>query len=123
MLYKEIPCPVCNGYGFISGCDENSIWSSVCSNCNGKSTIVVAMTNGDIIRKCNNEQLSKVYYNLRNRAIYFNGKNNRLLPGAFNRPEEFLLWLNKEADELDIRAIFDCIDEKDFENPYTKASN
>ena len=118
MIYKEILCPTCNGCGHITGWDENSIWSTTCSNCNGRQTITTPMTNGDIIRICSNEQLLKVYYNLQNTALYSGGDNNRLLS---NSQEDFLLWLNKEADDVDIASIFDFIyDENDPGNQYNK---
>lgn len=121
MLYKEIVCPICKGHGFINGGDENSIWSKTCDNCHGYQLISVPMTNGDIIRACNNEQLSIVYCNLEKWAIYSGGSNKRLLNR--DNAEDFLLWLNKEADDIDIKTIFDFIDEKNYENPYLKTVN
>ena len=119
MLYKEICCPKCNGHGFISHSEENGIWSENCTDCcNG--TIVVPMTNGDIIRTCNNEELVKVHHNLNQYALYSGGENNRLLDSS---PEDFLLWINKKADDIDIRTIFDFVDEKEYEHPYLKVMN
>lgn len=120
MLYKEIICPVCNGHGFVSGGDDKSIWSKSCDNCNHSGFITVPMTNGDLIRKCNNEQLQKVYFNLKTWAIYSGGDENRLLDDS---PEDFLLWLSKETDKIDIKTIFDFIDEKDYEHPYLKITS
>ena len=94
MLYKEIICPKCNGYGFISHCEENSIWAECCTECHN-GTIVVPITNGDVIKRCNNEQLTKVYINLGKWAIYSGGNNNRLL--YQDNVEDFALWLNKET--------------------------
>lgn len=119
MLYKEIVCPVCNGHGFISGGDDHSIWSKTCDNCNGHQLVVVPMTNGDIIRACNNEQLVRVHYNLQSWALYSGGDKNRLLDDS---QEDFLLWLNKDADDIDLKTIFDFIDEKDYEHPYISIS-
>lgn len=116
MIYKEIICPICNGCGFISGSDDHSIWSEGCDNCNNNGSLVIPMTNGDIIRLCNNEQLLTVYYNLDKIAIYSSNNNKRLLNK--NDPDDFLLWLNKDADDIDLRTIFDFINEKDFEHPY-----
>lgn len=120
MLHKEICCPKCNGHGHISGGDENSIWSKTCDKCNGHGHIVIPMTNGDIIRTCNDEELVKVYYNLKQWALYSGGENNRLLN---NSPEDFLLWINKEADDIDLRTIFNFVDKKQYEHPYLKAAN
>lgn len=119
MLYKEIICPACNGHGFICGGDEHSIWSKTCDECTGRGLVVVPMTNGDVIRTCNNEQLMEVYCHLGDYAIYSGGKNNRLLS---SHPNDFLLWLNKETDNIDLRTIFDFIDEKDYEHPYISIS-
>ena len=99
MLYKEIVCPKCNGYGFISHYEENGVWSECCTECHN-GIIVVPMTNGDIIRRCNNEQLIKVFSSLKNRSI------------------NLLLWLNKETDKCDLETTFDFINEKDYEHPY-----
>ena len=118
MLYKEIVCPICNGYGHICGGDENSIWSKTCDNCNGNQLIAVPMTNGDVIRICNNEQLLTVYYNLEKWAIYSGGSNNRLLNK--DNAEDFLLWLNKDVDDIDLNSIFDFINKEDYEHPYIK---
>ena len=118
MLYKETVCPVCNGHGFISGSDECSIWAEPCANClNGM--IVVPMTNGDLIRRCTNEQLLKVLINLTHNTIYSGGEHNRLLRST---PEDFAFWLDKATDDLDLRTVFDFVDEKDFEHPWTKVA-
>jgi hypothetical protein len=113
MLYKEAVCPVCNGYGFISGSSDCAIWSERCVNCQN-GTIVVPVTNGDLIRRCTNEQLATVRENLASWAIYSGGENNRLLD---NSSEDFLLWLNKATDDLDLQTIFDFVDPKDYEHP------
>lgn len=117
MLFKETVCPVCSGHGFISGSDDCSIWSKPCTNCQNGS-IVVPVTNGDLIRRCTNDQLLKALTNLTHWAIYSGGEHNRLL---LSTPEDFLFWLNKAADDTDCRTIFDFIDKTDFEHPYTKA--
>lgn len=116
MLYKETVCPVCNGHGFISGHDDCSIWASQCANCQNGS-IVVPVTNGDLIRRCTNDQLLQVFTNLTHNAIYSGGEHNRLL---LSTQEDFLFWLNKATDDLDLRTIFDFVDEKDYEHPWTK---
>lgn len=121
MLYKKIICPVCKGYGFINGGDDYSIWSKTCDNCYGYQLVAVPMTNGDVIKCCNNEQLAKVYINLGKWAIYSGGTNKRLLNK--DNTEDFLLWLNKEADKIDLETIFDFIDEKNYEYPYLKKVN
>lgn len=117
MLYKEAVCPKCKGYGFISHYDENSVCSESCQECSN-GIIVVPMTNSDVIKCCNNEQLAKVYINLGKWAIYSGGNNNRLL--YQDNVEDFELWLNKETDKIDLETIFDFIDEKDYEHPYLK---
>lgn len=118
MLYKEIACPACNGHGFICGGDDHSIWSKTCDNCNGIGFVFARKTNGDMIRTCNNEQLMEVYCHLGDYAIYSGGENNRLLDST---PSDFLLWLNKEVDDVDLRTIFDFINKEDCEHPHTKA--
>lgn len=118
-MYKEIICPVCNGRGYISGGDDYSTWSKTCDNCNGHQFVVVPMTNGDIIRACNNEQLAKLHHNLKVWALYSGGNNNHLLNDS---QEDFLLWLNKDADEIDLKTVFDFMDEDDYEHPYISIS-
>ena len=117
MLYKETICPVCNGHGFITESTDCSISCRPCPGACRDGTIVVPMTNGDVIRTCNNEQLVKVYDNLSKEAIYSGGEHNRLLDYS---SEDFLIWLNKATDELDLRTIFDFVDKKLFEHPWTK---
>lgn len=118
MLYKETVCPVCNGNGFISHWDENSISAESCTNCQN-GLIAVPMTNGDLIRRCTNEQLLKVLINLTHTAIYSGGEHNRLL---LSTPEDFAFWLDKATDDLDLRTVFDFVDEKDFEHPWAKVA-
>lgn len=118
MLYKETICKSCNGYGFITEATENSISSRPCPHCH-EGRVAVPMTNGDLIRRCTNEQLNKVYFNLDQVAIYSGGDNNRLL---LKEPDDFLLWLNKAVDDVDLRTIFDFVNENDYESPWTKTS-
>ena len=119
MLYKEIICPVCNGHGFLSGGDDHSVWSKPCPNHCHNGLIVVPVTNGDLIRRCTNEQLVKVHINLNQEAIYSDSEHKRLLSDTL---EDFALWLDKETDDLDLRTIFDFINEKDFEHPWIKGN-
>lgn len=58
--------------------------------------------NGDKIRQCTNEQLMKVYKNLKTNAIYVNGE----LMSINYYPGHFLAWLNKESDKVDEETIF-----------------
>lgn len=118
-MYKAILCPKCNGRGYISGHDDHSIWSEICTECNGECTVLGLMTNGEIIRKCNNEDLVKVFNNLNKWAIYSGGNDNRLL--FKSDPEDFLLWLNKEVDKIDMETIFDFIDEDKHDEEYNLA--
>ena len=117
MLYKETICQECRGYGFITESTECSISSKPCPARCHEGRVVVPMTNGDLIRRCTNEQLNKVYFNLDSWAIYSGGQNNRLL---FKEPDDFLLWLNKATDDTDLQTIFDFINENDQEHPWTK---
>ena len=74
------------------------------------------MTNYDRFMKCTPEQLASVFYNLKENAIYANGR----LLNIEENPKDFLLWLNKESDYLDSQIFemrikkvslvyFDCI--------------
>lgn len=116
MLYKETMCTVCNGRGFISGSSECSVWAEPCTNCQN-GMIATFVTNGDLIRSCSNDLLLQVFTNLTHNAIYSGGEHNRLL---LSTPEDFLFWLNKATDDLDLRTIFDFINPKDYEHPWTK---
>jgi hypothetical protein len=116
MLYKELICPVCRGYGFISRTSDNAAWSEPCTNCY-KGSIVEPITNGDLIRGCTNEQLAKVYENINSNALYSGGERNRLLATT---GEDFLLWLDKAADDVDLQTIFDFINVKDYEHPWLR---
>ena len=118
MLYKEIPCPICNGQGYTTYGTECSIFSKPCDNCLRTGMIAAEITNGDLIRSCNNEQLTRVYANLKKWAIYSGGENSRLLDDS---PEDFLLWLNKETDKTDLFTIFPFINIDDYKHPYFAA--
>ena len=74
------------------------------------------MTNYDRFMKCTPEQLASVFYNLKENAIYANGR----LLNIEENSKDFLLWLNKESDYLDSQIFemrikkvslvyFDCI--------------
>lgn len=119
MLYKETLCPECSGHGFITECTECSISSKPCPARCYEGRIVVPITNGDLIRRCTNEQLLKVLTNLTHTAIYSGGEHNRLL---LSTQEDFAFWLDKATDDLDLRTIFDFVDEKDFEHTWTKVA-
>lgn len=119
MLYKEIACPECNGRGYIAGVSETSMWTKMCDNCHGSGVVATPMTNGDVIRACDNEELVYIYSNLKQCAIYSGGENNRLLSRS---PEDLLLWINKETDDIDLRTIFDFINKTDYENPHLKTT-
>lgn len=109
MLYKETVCKTCNDSGFVTEAADCTISSKPCpDDCH------ILMTNGDLIRCCTNEQLQIVYQNLKHNAIYSGGYgdgNNRLLFDT--EPDDFIFWLNKPTDDLDLRTIFDFIDEKE----------
>ena len=108
-MFRSVCCPECNGRGFNTIYSENSIGTKICEKCQGSAMISVPMTNGEIIRILSNEELHKVLYTLRDSAIYSGGVHNRLLLTSEN-PEDLLLWLNKEADDIDMRTIFPFID-------------
>ena len=57
-MAKQIVCPACNGYGFVSVCGENSIGAYTCDHCNGAGKIEVPMTNADRIRAMSDEELA-----------------------------------------------------------------
>lgn len=116
MLWRETICPVCRGQGFIGRSSECAVWCTPCVNCQN-GIIVVPVKNGDLIRQCTNEQLVRVYEGLKSCALYSGGDNSRLLDSS---AEDFKLWLNKATDEVDLRTIFDFVNEKDYEHPWTK---
>ena len=118
MLKAKI-CPECNGLGFITVSTENSIGARPCYECNSKGVVAVPMTNGDIIRSCNNKQLLIAFENLNTMAIYSEENNRRLL--YTDDPDDFKLWLDKEADLLDMRTIFNFIDEEEHDKEFDLA--
>lgn len=120
MFYKETMCKTCNGYGFITESTDHSISSRPCPDRCHNGIVVVPMTNGDVIRRCTDEQLQRVYHNLKNNAIYSGGEKIRLLFDS--EPEDFLEWLRKETDDLDHRTIFDFLAEDAYSNPYSEVA-
>ena len=98
-MLKTVTCPDCGGYGFVTHNEDNGVWSERCKNCDGLGVISKFMTNGDVIRYCDNEELVKLYNNL---------KENKLL---FDSVESISAWINKETDEHDMENIFNFIDE------------
>lgn len=56
-MTKKIPCPDCNGRGYICGHSEYSTWSEVCANCHGTGIIEAPMANADRIRAMSDEEL------------------------------------------------------------------
>lgn len=115
-MLKVKACPKCKGHGFITVFTENSIGARPCYECNSKGAVAVPMTNGDIIRSCNNEQLVIVFENLNTSVIYSEEKNRRLL--FFSDPDDCKLWLDKEADSLDMKTIFNFIDEEEHDREF-----
>lgn len=97
-MYKKVVCPECNGSGFKSIAKDYGAWSTWCSKCNRKGFVVEPMTNGDIIRRCNNEQLAKVLDNMGN--YFFNS---------------FSSWTSKEATDSDRGLIFDFISKEEWD--------
>ena len=120
MFYKETMCKTCNGYGFITESTDCSISSRPCPDGCHNGIVVVPMTNGDVIRRCTDEQLQRVYQNLGNNAIYSGGEKPRLLYDS--EPEDLVEWLHKETDDLDRRTIFDFIDKDAYSNPYLEVA-
>lgn len=98
-------CTNCSGNGYVTYYDDLSAWSKLCKKCNG--TGINPITNGDIIRQSNNEEIQKILNNLNKWAIYSGGTNNRLL--FKDKPEDLTLWLNKETDSMDMETIFNFI--------------
>ena len=117
MLYKEISCPSCGGAGFFGRHSDCAVWSEPCTECiNG--TVVVPVTNGDIIRRCTNEELAKVHIALAENALYSGVENHRLL--NTDTYEDFLLWLDKPVEDLDLQTIFEFVDKDKYEHPWSR---
>lgn len=55
---KEVPCPDCDGKGFIAKFGEYSVWSERCQNCGGTRIVKVPVTNADHIRAMSDEELA-----------------------------------------------------------------
>lgn len=57
-MMKEVPCPKCQGHGFISNFNEYSAWAETCSDCSGSGVIMQPMTNADRVRTMSDEELA-----------------------------------------------------------------
>ena len=97
-IYRDRPCPICNGMRFTTIVGENSIGCSRCEECQGTGFVQVAITNGDRIRELDNVGLRKVIRGLLNTAVY-SGDPVRLL--NIEDDQDLQEWLDKESNEHD----------------------
>lgn len=58
-MYKEVPCPECDGHGFHAKFNEYSAWSERCKKCNGTGIVSEPTTNADRIRAMSDEELAE----------------------------------------------------------------
>ena len=57
-MYKDVPCPECEGHGFHAKFGEYSVWSEMCKRCGGTGIVKEKMTGADRIRDMSDEELA-----------------------------------------------------------------
>ena len=119
MYKKQIPCPECNGHGYISGGNENGSWAKTCPHCMGKRNITVPMTRADRFRSMTDEELVNAIQCIMNAVIqdqsFFCQEKvecMNMMDSPNEIPDEWckrclLEWLRKPADGTRIRYGFD----------------
>ena len=94
-MTKQVVCPVCNGYGFVSVCGENSIGAYTCDHCNGAGEIEIPMTNADRIRAMSDEELA---WELMTWRIETEAKHHGVESNYPNTKTAILEWLKQTAE-------------------------
>lgn len=94
-MMKEVPCPKCQGHGFISHFDEYSVWAETCSDCGGSGVIMQPMTNGDRIRAMSDEELAEHIWK---KCGCPNGKNNITCGYVGDCRDCWIDWIRQPAE-------------------------
>ena len=90
-MYKEVPCPECDGHGFHAKFNEYSAWSERCKKCSGTGIVREPMTNADRIRAVSDEELARFLS-----SIYGSGTNDGNMRDGFIWGVD---WLRQPAEE------------------------
>ena len=106
-IYRDRPCPICNGRGYVTICGENSIGCSRCEECQGTGFVQVAITNSERLAELHTpEDQLKFMRGFHKWAKYGDTPLRLLNPEEID--EDMLIWLNKVSDESDY-VIFENI--------------
>lgn len=96
-MYKEVPCPECDGRGFHAKFNEYSVWSERCEKCNGTGIVREPMTNADRIRAMSDEELATHMWN---KFGCPDGRNHTTYDCLGNSCKDcWLDWLSQPAEE------------------------
>ena len=117
MKNKAIPCPDCEGQGYINGGSEFATWSRICDRCKGTGTIMVPKTRADRIRSMTDEELAVYIQSLMNEGdTGFHCQQKKecsdLLECDECPPEEWctkcmIAWLQQPIEEPKLPNIFE----------------
>lgn len=112
MQTKIITCPDCDGYGFISGCEDNGIWSRPCDRCHRYGYIQVPLTNGDRIRRLSDKELADCIYDLNMEGTFCENRKECIEKMEKDQLTDEMCkkclaeWLQKPVEEDEIPSGF-----------------
>lgn len=99
-IYRDKPCSSCNGKGYITILNENSIGCIGCKECFNTGIVQRAITNSERIAELHTpEDQLKFFRGFARWAKYAGTPLRLIFPESDD--EEMLEWLNKVSDETD----------------------
>lgn len=99
-IYRERPCPICNGRGCITISTENSISCVSCEECFSTGYVTIPITNNERINELiTPEEKLKFFKGFSTNAKYSSAPRRILNPEECD--DDMLEWFNKVSDELD----------------------
>ena len=112
MKNKAIPCPNCEGHGYINGGSEFATWSRTCDRCHGTGTIMVPKTIADCIRSMTDEELAAYWFNHYDNFCQNKPECGDILDDDKRIPDHLCIacvleWLRKPAEEPKLPNIFE----------------
>jgi len=98
-IYRDRPCPICNGKGFITIIGENSIGCSSCEECHHTGMVLTAITNNERMNELTSPE-DKLRF-IRGFQQWSKYLGTLFDVVDLDTDEGLLLWLNKLSDDSD----------------------